>query len=238
MPCTNNVAEYEALLHGMRAAKEMSISRLRCYGDSDLIARQTSATCDTVSPDMIAYHKAIDQLGGYFAGYSVEWIQRKKNEEADTISSIGSLRQPPPPGVVLNVIDKPSVSIPKEIDIAEPLALDFTLVAMATYSTNWTAPYIAYLDHKVLPQDETEARMIQRRCKSYVMIDNELYKCSVSGIFQHCISSEEGCKILYDIHDGNCGHHAGARSLVAKAIGHAFYWLTAHAGIPTDSFVR
>jgi hypothetical protein len=27
-PCTNNVAEYEALLHGMRAAKEMSISRL------------------------------------------------------------------------------------------------------------------------------------------------------------------------------------------------------------------
>jgi hypothetical protein len=27
-PCTNNVAEYEALLHGMRATKEMSISRL------------------------------------------------------------------------------------------------------------------------------------------------------------------------------------------------------------------
>jgi ribonuclease HI len=79
MPCTNNVAEYEALLHGMRAAKEMSISRLRCYGDSDLIANQTSGTCDTVIPNMIAYHKAVDQLGGYFAGYSVVWIERKKN---------------------------------------------------------------------------------------------------------------------------------------------------------------
>lgn len=37
-PCTNNMAEYEALLHGMRAAKEMNLNRLRCYGDSDLVA--------------------------------------------------------------------------------------------------------------------------------------------------------------------------------------------------------
>jgi ribonuclease HI len=32
-PSTNNVTEYEALLHDMRAAKEMSISHLRCYRD-------------------------------------------------------------------------------------------------------------------------------------------------------------------------------------------------------------
>jgi hypothetical protein len=40
--------------------------------------------------------------------------------------------------------------------------------------------------------------------------------------------SPEGQKILYDIHAGDCGHHAGARSLVAKAFRHGFYWLTAH----------
>ncbi len=27
-PCTNNAAEYEALLHGLRMAKEMSLSRI------------------------------------------------------------------------------------------------------------------------------------------------------------------------------------------------------------------
>jgi hypothetical protein len=32
-----------------------------------------------VIPNMIAYHKAVDQLGGYFASYSVEWIERKEN---------------------------------------------------------------------------------------------------------------------------------------------------------------
>ena len=77
--------------------------------------------------------------------------------------------------------------------------------------------------------DEVEARQIVRRAKSFTIINNELYKRSVSGVFQRCVSLEEGCKILYDIHAADCGHHAGARSLVAKAFRHGFYWLTAHA---------
>ena len=35
---TNNIAEYEALLHGIRMAKNIGISRLMCYGGSDLVA--------------------------------------------------------------------------------------------------------------------------------------------------------------------------------------------------------
>ena len=34
---SNNVAEYEALVHGLKVAKEIGICRIRCYGDSDLI---------------------------------------------------------------------------------------------------------------------------------------------------------------------------------------------------------
>ncbi|XP_071683471.1 uncharacterized protein [Lolium perenne] len=37
-PCTNNVAEYGVILHGMRITKEMGASRMRCFGDSDLVA--------------------------------------------------------------------------------------------------------------------------------------------------------------------------------------------------------
>ena len=39
-----------ALLDGMRIAKEMGVSRLRCYGDSDLIASQVMGTCDATDP--------------------------------------------------------------------------------------------------------------------------------------------------------------------------------------------
>ena len=37
-----NATEYEALLHGLRLTREMSISRIQCYGDSDLVSQQMS----------------------------------------------------------------------------------------------------------------------------------------------------------------------------------------------------
>ena len=70
----------------MRIAKEMSVSRLHCYGDFDLIASQVYGTCDATDPNMIAYRRAVDQLGGSFTGYSVEWLDRRKNEEANALS--------------------------------------------------------------------------------------------------------------------------------------------------------
>ena len=36
---TNNMAEYEALLHGLRIAKEIEIKHIICCGDSDLVAQ-------------------------------------------------------------------------------------------------------------------------------------------------------------------------------------------------------
>jgi hypothetical protein len=34
---SNNIAEYEALVHGLKLAKEISIRRILCFGDSDLV---------------------------------------------------------------------------------------------------------------------------------------------------------------------------------------------------------
>jgi ribonuclease HI len=39
---SNNVAEYEALVHGLKLAKEISIRRILCFGDSDLVVHQVS----------------------------------------------------------------------------------------------------------------------------------------------------------------------------------------------------
>ena len=46
-------------------------------------------------------------------------------------------------------------------------------------------------------------------------------------MLQRCVSSAEGQEILLDIHQGECGHHASSRALVAKAFRHGFYWPTA-----------
>jgi hypothetical protein len=58
----------------------------------------------------------------------------------------------------------------------------------------------------------------------YTIINSELYKHSVSGIFQKCIESEEGRELLKEIHQGECRHHASSRALVAKDFRHGLYW--------------
>jgi hypothetical protein len=57
---------------------------------------------------------------------------------------------------------------------------------------SWAEPFSNYLITGDLPKDEVEARRLQRRAQAYTFINSELYKCSVSGIFQKCIEPEEG----------------------------------------------
>ena len=39
---TNNAAEYEALIHGLRIAASLSIKRLLAYGDSKVVIHQVN----------------------------------------------------------------------------------------------------------------------------------------------------------------------------------------------------
>lgn len=63
---SNNEAEYEALLHGMRMAKVCSATRLVIYGDSNLVVQQTMNECDAHSAKMIAYRALYNSLEGDF----------------------------------------------------------------------------------------------------------------------------------------------------------------------------
>ena len=65
---SNNVAEYEALIHRLRLAKELGIRQILCYGDSDLVVQQSSGDWDANDANMASYRFFIQQLSGYFEG--------------------------------------------------------------------------------------------------------------------------------------------------------------------------
>ncbi|SPT17878.1 unnamed protein product [Triticum aestivum] len=218
-------AEYEALLHGLRMAKEMNLSRVRCFGDSNLVAQQVSGKWDSKDPLMAAYRREVDAIAGHFKGYQVEHIDRRKNEAVDALSRLGSQRKPVPPNTFLDVLHNPSVKLPTEEDLAIPDP-EAQLVAALHVIPDWTVPYLAYMTRGELPEDETLARQITRRSKSMTIANGELHHRSVTGAFQRYVSPEEGQEILREIHEGDCGHHAGSKSLVSKAFRRGFYWLT------------
>ena len=60
-------------------AKEMNLSRVRCFGDSDLVAQHVSGTWDSKDPLMAAHRREVDTIAGHFKGYQVEDVDRRKN---------------------------------------------------------------------------------------------------------------------------------------------------------------
>ena len=87
---SNNVAEYEALIHGIKVAKEIGIRRITCFGDSDLVVQQTSGSWDALDANMATYRFHVQQILGYFDGCEFHHVRRENNEEADVLSKLGS----------------------------------------------------------------------------------------------------------------------------------------------------
>ena len=121
-------------------------------------------------------------MAGFFSGYQVDHIDRRKNEAADALSRLGSRREPVPPNVFLDEIWNPSVKLDAEEDLGYPDRVS-ELVAHIRERPEWTEPYIAFLLRGELPPQEVIASQIQRRAKAYVVIDSELYKRSPTSVF-------------------------------------------------------
>jgi ribonuclease HI len=74
---SNNEVEYEALLHGMKMAKACGATRLRIFGDSNLVVQQAMNCCDAISDKMTVYWNLYYYLEGTFDECKVSHISRK-----------------------------------------------------------------------------------------------------------------------------------------------------------------
>jgi hypothetical protein len=88
---------------------------------------------------------------------------------------------------------------------------------------DWRISYLDCLVRETLPVDKIEARRLTHHAKSFIVIGEELYKKSRTGVLQRCIPTEQGNELLDDIHCGSCGHHVVPRTLVSKAFQQGFY---------------
>ncbi|XP_075479304.1 uncharacterized protein LOC142520187 [Primulina tabacum] len=82
---TNNEAEYEAVLAGIRAVREVGASRIILYSDSQLITQQIKGIYEAKDDMMLKYLKLIKAQAEVFVDWSIEQIPREENEEADAL---------------------------------------------------------------------------------------------------------------------------------------------------------
>jgi ribonuclease HI len=117
---SNNEAEYEALLHGMKMSKACGATRQKNFGDSNLVVQQVMNRCDTINDNMMAYINLYYYLEGTFDGCEVSHVNRASNEEANNLANIGSQCLPIPPGVFWEEIMERSIKHSKTSTTGEP----------------------------------------------------------------------------------------------------------------------
>jgi ribonuclease HI len=223
---SNNEAEYEALLHGLRLAASLGIKRLLVYGDSAVVINQVNKSWDHNKENMDAYCLKVRKLENKFYGLEFHHVVRDNNVAADVLSKLGSTRAQVPEGVFVHELHAPSIPelAPATTDPA-PLPAGQEVMMI---DVDWRQPFIDYIRQQKVPTDKNLAEQLVRRSKSYVLVGDKLYMWGTSsGVLMKCVPREEGKGILEEIHKGICGNHASSRTLVSKAFRRAFYWPTA-----------
>src|SRR3990170_368078 len=84
---TNNVAEYQALLHALKDAKARGASELEIYADSDLLVQQINGSYKVRSPHLAPLHAAAARALAGFATWRIGHIPREKNTAADALAN-------------------------------------------------------------------------------------------------------------------------------------------------------
>src|SRR3954467_819606 len=105
---TNNTAEYEGLLAGLRIAADLGIKMLIVRGDSQLVVRQVNKSYQ--SPLMEAYIDKVRKLEEHFVGLQMEHVPRAQNDIADGLSKCAALKLPVEPGIFVLKLAQPSIT--------------------------------------------------------------------------------------------------------------------------------
>jgi ribonuclease HI len=192
-PATNNIAEYEGLVTGLRLAKDLGIQRLLIRRDSQLVAKQVQKEYDCNNDKMAEYLAKVRRLEKFFDGFEVRYVPRLDSRDADHLAWIASFRAPTPPDVILERLAKPSV---KAIEPSEDTGVMVIDGSDQQSGCDWMSQIRSYLENRPLSDDNAEIERIARKSRMYHVIDGVLYRQGANGMMMRCITKGEGIQLL------------------------------------------
>ncbi|XP_013613891.1 PREDICTED: uncharacterized protein LOC106320074 [Brassica oleracea var. oleracea] len=110
---SNNEAEYEALIAGLRLAHGLKICNIHAYCDSQLVANQYSGEYEARDERMDAYLKLVQDLAQDFNHFALTRIPRSENIQANALAALASSSDPGLKRVIpVEFIEHPSIGLP------------------------------------------------------------------------------------------------------------------------------
>jgi ribonuclease HI len=84
-PATHNVAEYQALIEGLKLARDHGIQRIRVYMDSELVVEQVNGVSAMKQAHLRELHTVASGLVALFKSIRISWVPREMNVDADRL---------------------------------------------------------------------------------------------------------------------------------------------------------
>ncbi|XP_073133798.1 uncharacterized protein [Henckelia pumila] len=213
-PATNNEAEYEAFIMGIKLALSVGAKKLTIHSDSQLIVSQVNGNYEEKEDKMLEYLTQVNEFLSRLDSYDIKQIPRGENESADRLAKLASS---------LANIDNRKITF-LTYSKEENDGSDVTIFCADNENHSWKDEIIDYLMRGNLPANQVEARKLRVRAARFTIIDGELYKRGFSLPYLKCLTPAKGKYVLREIHEGICGNHLAGRALAGKALCQGYFW--------------
>ncbi|GKC19485.1 reverse transcriptase domain-containing protein [Tanacetum coccineum] len=214
---TNNEAEYEALLAGLRMAKKMQVRYIDAKVNSKLVASQINESYMASSTSMIKYLATAKECIAGFRSFVIQNIPRNLNQKADILSKLAT-----------HAFDHLTKKVLVEVLEERSTGRKEVSAIVEEEDDNWMTPIIRYLSEGVWPEDKEGRRALRMKINQYVLDEGVLFNKGYLVPMLRCVGPLQANYVIREIHMGSCGMHIRARSVVAKAIRQGYYWPTMH----------
>ncbi|XP_064966968.1 uncharacterized protein LOC135613882 [Musa acuminata AAA Group] len=189
---TNNEAEYEALLAGLRLALEMQVVAICVLTDSQLVAEQLNGGYEARDTTMAKYLAQVINLTAKFPHFTLFNVPRGENEHADMLAKLAS---------------KPALEVGPEVEELPARAIEIAAAISGGAPTSWVQELLCFKQDGTLPPDKAKARRLRRMHAWYTEVGRRLYKRSFSYPLLRCLEPDEAQKVLAEVHEGIYGEH-------------------------------
>ncbi|XP_027155474.1 uncharacterized protein LOC113755765 [Coffea eugenioides] len=215
--CTNNMAEYEACIFGLKMALEMEIKELIAFSDSDLLVNQTLKQWITKDSKILPYHCSLLTLAKQFQNLEFRHLPRARNAFADALATLASMIQYP---------DELKIE-PIQVQLQDKPA--HCWVANESFdNVPWYSDLKEFLKTGSYPLHAgTKDKNFLRRMASKFFLNGEvLYKRTSDLNLLRCIDEDEAQYMMKEVHSGVCGPHMNGHLLAKKIMRTGYFWLT------------
>ena len=212
---SNNEAEYEVVIAGLNLTHLMEVDQLEVYSDSQMVVKQIEDTYEAKGEKMILYLKKVRELLRKFVLVQVRHIPRAENSRADALVKLATASQED-----LNKQTLVEHLVEPSIDLYDEE------VSPIMSEPSWMDPIWDYLIDGRLPDDPKEASKLRTRSARFSIHKGSLYKRGFFTPILKCIAGKDADYTLKEVHEGVCGNHIGARTLLGKVLRQGYYWPT------------